>query len=162
MAMLRDVALLAVGLAVGSGAHSAASQTKWTWPDALDATIAAAASHRVLLEDAHVRVLVVSIPPGRKERVHTHQWPSVLEQERVGRQIAEEYVSDVSGRLVPRNPVTSPAISGFRALRLGPEGPHTVQNLENLCDSCDSRGDQTPNSLVGINTPSDVATETQS
>jgi hypothetical protein len=130
MAMLRDAALLVVGLAVGSAAQSAASQAEWTWPESLDATIAAAASHRVLLEDAHVRVLVVSIPPGQKEPIHTHRWPSVLVQERVGRRISEEYAPDVRGRLVPRNPVTSPAISGFRAVRLGAEGPHTVQNLE--------------------------------
>jgi hypothetical protein len=130
MAMLRDVALLAVGLAVGSGAQGLASQANWTWPDSLDATIAASASHRVLLEDSHVRVLVVTIPPGQKEPVHTHRWPSVLVQERVGRRVSEEYVTDVRGRLVPRNPVTSPAIAGFRAMRLGPEGPHAVQNLE--------------------------------
>jgi hypothetical protein len=130
MAMLRDVALLAFGLAIGSGAQSVGSQAKWNWPDSLDATIAASASHRVLLEDSHVRVLVVSIPPGQKEPVHTHRWPSVLVQERVGRQVSEEYAPDVRGRLLPRNPVTSPAIAGFRALRLGPEGPHAVQNLE--------------------------------
>jgi hypothetical protein len=130
MAMLRDAALLAVGLAVGSGANGLASQAKWTWPDSLDATIAASASHRVLLEDEYVRVLVVSIPPGRKEPVHTHRWPSVLVHERVGRRISEDYAPDVRGRLVPRNPVTSPAIAGFRASRLGPEGPHAVQNLE--------------------------------
>ncbi len=130
MPMLRDVALIAVGLAIGAGARTAASQTTWNWPDALDATISAAASHRVLLEDAHVRVLLESIPAGQKEAVHTHRWPSVLVQERVGRRVSEEYVPDVRGRLVPRNPVTSPAISGFRALRLAPEGPHAVQNLE--------------------------------
>ena len=130
MAMLRDAAFLVVGLAVGSGAQGAASQAAWTWPESLDATIAAPASHRVLLEDSHVRVLVVSIAPGQKEPVHTHRWPSVLVHERVGRRISEEYAPDVRGRLVPRNPVTSPAISGFRAARLGPEGPHAVQNLE--------------------------------
>jgi hypothetical protein len=130
MVMLRDVALLAVGLAIGSGAQGVASQAKWAWPDSLDATIAAPASHRVLLEDSHVRVLVVAIPPGHREPVHTHRWPSVLVQERVGRRVSEDYAPDVRGRLVPRNPVTSPAIAGFRALRLGPEGPHAVQNLE--------------------------------
>ena len=77
-----------------------------------------------------MRVLVVTIASGQKKPVHTHRWPSVLVQERVGRRTSEDYVPDVSGRLVPRNPVTSPAITGFRALRLGPEGPHAVQNLE--------------------------------
>lgn len=130
MTTLRDAALVALGLAVGASAQSLRAQTSWNWSDSLDATISAAASHRVLLEDSHVRVLVVTIPPGQKEAVHTHRWPSVLVQERVGRTIAEDYAPDVSGRLLPRNPVTSPAISGFRALRLGPEGPHAVQNLE--------------------------------
>lgn len=130
MTRLRDAALVAIGLAVGASAQSLGAQTSWNWPDALDATIAAAASHRVLLEDSHVRVLVVTIPPGQKEPVHTHRWPSVLVQERVGRTIAEDYAPDVTGRLLPRNPVASPAIAGFRARRLGPEGPHGVQNLE--------------------------------
>jgi hypothetical protein len=129
MAMLRDVALIAVGLAIGSGVQGLAS-SQWTWADSLDATVAASTSHRVLLEDSHVRVLVESIAAGQKEAVHTHRWPSVLVQERVGRRVSEEYAPDFRGRLVPRNPVTSPAISGFRALRLSPEGPHAVQNLE--------------------------------
>jgi hypothetical protein len=129
MAILRDATLLAVGLAVGASAHTFA-QASWTWSESLDAPIAASASHRVLLEDQYVRVLLESIPAGQKEAVHTHRWPSVLVQERVGRRVAEEYAPDVRGRLVPRNPVTSPAISGFRALRVGPEGPHAVQNLE--------------------------------
>jgi len=130
MAMLRDAALLAVGLAIGSGAQGFASQASWTWPESLDAAIAAPASHRVLLEDAQVRVLLVSVPPGQKEAVHTHRWPAVLVHERVGRRVTEEYAPDVRSRLVPRNPVTSPAITGFRAARVGPEGPHAMQNLE--------------------------------
>ena len=129
MAILRDATLLAVGLAVGAGAHAFA-QAPWKWSESLDAPIAASASHRVLLEDQYVRVLLESIPAGQKEAVHTHRWPSVVVQERVGRRVVEEYASDVRGRLVPRNPVTSPAISGYRALRVGPEGPHAMQNLE--------------------------------
>jgi hypothetical protein len=129
--MLRDVALVAVGLAFGSGAHILSAQSSsWPWPDSLDAVVAAPASHRVLLEDSHVRVLVVTIPPNQKEPVHTHRWPSVLVQERVGRRISEDFAPDAAGRLLAKNPITSPAISGIRAQRLGPEGPHAVQNLE--------------------------------
>lgn len=54
------------------------SITAWPWPDELDAVSAAPDSHRILLENAHVRVLEIVIPPGHREPMHTHRWPSVM------------------------------------------------------------------------------------
>jgi hypothetical protein len=51
----------------------------WTWPDSLDALIAAPDHHRLLLENDHVRVLEVRIKPGQIVPVHTHRWPSVVQ-----------------------------------------------------------------------------------
>lgn len=48
------------------------------WPDDLDAVVAAAANHTVLLENEHVRVLAVTIAPGEMENLHHHVWPSVI------------------------------------------------------------------------------------
>ena len=47
------------------------------WPASLDALIAAPDFHRLILENEHVRVLDVLIPPGRFVPVHTHCWPGV-------------------------------------------------------------------------------------
>lgn len=49
----------------------------WEWPDELDALVAAAAHHTLLLENARVRVLETRIPAGEKTGVHTHRWPNV-------------------------------------------------------------------------------------
>jgi hypothetical protein len=47
----------------------------WSWPDTMDATVAAPESHRVLYEDDRTRVLEVVIPPGVREPEHTHARP---------------------------------------------------------------------------------------
>ena len=47
------------------------------WPDELDALIASAEHHRLLLENDHARVLESIIPPGETTAIHTHPQPSV-------------------------------------------------------------------------------------
>ena len=47
-----------------------------TWDASLDALVAAPAQHRLLLENAHVRVLDTRIAPGERTPVHTHRWPA--------------------------------------------------------------------------------------
>ena len=54
------------------------SAEPWTWPDSLDALIAAADSHRRLFENDTVRVLETRISPGETTQLHTHRWPGVL------------------------------------------------------------------------------------
>ena len=39
----------------------------WTWPPSMDAVVAAPGSHRVLFENADVRVLEVTIAAGHRE-----------------------------------------------------------------------------------------------
>ena len=50
---------------------------EWPWPEMLDALVAAPAQHRLLLENARVRVLDTRIAPGERTPVHTHRWPAV-------------------------------------------------------------------------------------
>lgn len=50
--------------------------TGWPWPDELDAVVAAPHQHRLLFENAHVRVLDTRIGPGEQTPVHTHRWPA--------------------------------------------------------------------------------------
>ncbi|MBI3833283.1 MAG: hypothetical protein HY287_03020 [Planctomycetes bacterium] len=47
------------------------------WPAELDALVAAPKQHRLLLENAAVRVLDMQIATGECTPVHTHQWPAV-------------------------------------------------------------------------------------
>ena len=49
-----------------------------SWPEALDALVAAPDHHTLLFENAAVRVLDTRIPPGGQTPVHTHRWASVL------------------------------------------------------------------------------------
>jgi hypothetical protein len=55
-----------------------APKEKETWPDALDALVAASDHHTLLFENEQVRVLQTRIPPGETAPVHTHRWPCVL------------------------------------------------------------------------------------
>lgn len=48
-----------------------------SWPEELDAVIAAPAHHRLAMENETVRVLETCIMPGETVPLHTHQWHSV-------------------------------------------------------------------------------------
>lgn len=49
-----------------------------TWDPALDAVTAAPKHHKVLFENANLRVLEVTLEPNDEEPVHHHRWPSVF------------------------------------------------------------------------------------
>jgi quercetin dioxygenase-like cupin family protein len=49
-----------------------------SWPEELDAMIAAPDHHEVLLENERVRGLDSLLKPGDSTPVHTHRWPAVL------------------------------------------------------------------------------------
>ncbi|MFZ1139547.1 MAG: hypothetical protein WAN76_10235 [Candidatus Sulfotelmatobacter sp.] len=50
----------------------------WSWPDSLDALLAAPNHHTVLLENEKMRVVQTRIAPGQTVPLHTHRWPGVL------------------------------------------------------------------------------------
>ena len=52
------------------------TDTRWEWPDDLDALTAAPEHHHLLLENDHVRVIQTLVPVGEMTAVHTHRWPS--------------------------------------------------------------------------------------
>jgi hypothetical protein len=47
-----------------------------TWPQELDALVAAPGQHRLLFENDSVRVIDTRISPGEMVPVHTHCWPA--------------------------------------------------------------------------------------
>ncbi|MFN4039144.1 MAG: DUF4440 domain-containing protein [Erythrobacter sp.] len=95
-----------------------------TWPAELEATIAAPANHKVLLENSRVRVLEVTLGPGEVEPLHFHRWPSVLHIVQ-----ADEWIDrDGEGNVIfdsRKGPPLSLPITMWK----GPEAPHSPVNL---------------------------------
>ena len=95
-----------------------------TWPDHLDAVMAAPRNHVLLLENEAVRVLDITVAPGETVPLHTHRWPGILYwlswSDCIRRDAAGAVMMDSRETLHPtENTVSwSPAI-----------GPHTLQNI---------------------------------
>jgi hypothetical protein len=97
----------------------------WPWPDSLDALHAAPNYHRLLFENARVRVLEVRIPPGHFVPVHTHRWASVscvVSHSDFIRRDAEKNLLFDSRTAGP--PASTPV-----AQWLDPLPPHSVENI---------------------------------
>lgn len=97
----------------------------WPWPETMDAVVAAAASHRVLIDNDRVRVLEVVIEAGTREPEHTHQASSVMIVDQPAR---IRYYAD--GALTFETPVEPAPGAGPRVSWLEPEGPHSVENID--------------------------------
>lgn len=90
---------------------------------AFDAVLAAPQFHTVALENTHVRVLNVVVPPGTREPFHTHVWQSVF----LGITYPALFYYTPS-RIEAL--FTLPARSEIFALHLAPEGLHSLENRE--------------------------------
>jgi hypothetical protein len=92
-----------------------------------DAVAAAPGSHRVLMEDAKIRVLRVEVAPGATEPVHDHRWPSIMYFEQPQPITYIEYKL-VNGRPVETKRFDVPAPKATQTVRAEPEGLHAVMN----------------------------------
>ena len=54
------------------------SSDPMTWDPGLDAVAAAPKHHKVIFENAKLRVLEVTLEPQDEEPLHHHRWPSVF------------------------------------------------------------------------------------
>lgn len=97
----------------------------WSWPEAMDALLAAPASHRVLLDNDRVRVLAVIIEPGTREPEHTHRAASVMIVDEPAR--IRYYAGNTLRLVSPARPGTP---AGVRVRWMEPEGPHSVENID--------------------------------
>lgn len=97
----------------------------WPWPDTMDALLAAPDSHRVLLENARVRVLEVVIEPHTREPEHTHQAASVMLVDEPSR--IRYYAGDTLQFESPEHTARPP---GIQVSWMEPEGPHSVENID--------------------------------
>jgi hypothetical protein len=102
------------------------------FPDGYDAVQAAPDSHKVVFENALVRVLEVTVPPsGQTEPMHHHHWPSFfLEWDTGGRSPHIRYHQP--GGLVRDSPSTEePIHAGHWTVRwMKPEPMHAIESVE--------------------------------
>jgi quercetin dioxygenase-like cupin family protein len=96
-----------------------------TWPDALDATVAAPQNHKVVLENERVRVLEVTVQPGEREPVHGHKWPSVMYV------MAEDLIRDYDseGKLLYDSSTDKARMTTPYTIWMPPQAPHSVENM---------------------------------
>jgi hypothetical protein len=112
-----------------------AAQEPQSWPDELDAVRAAPRSHKVLFENAVVRVLEVRVPPGTKEPFHQHRLPSIFIERDAGGPIRSSRYFNQDGKMTrdtPRtvNPVKHPP--EWRIQWMKPELLHAIENTETI------------------------------
>ena len=96
------------------------------WADSLDAVAAAPGNHKVLVENARVRVLDVTVAPGEREPLHAHCRPSVMYLMYEGRY--RDY--DAQGKVAAEVLTAAPDSTFPITLWLEPQAPHAVQNLD--------------------------------
>jgi hypothetical protein len=89
---------------------------RWPWPAALEGTVAAPRSHRVLLKTPAVRVLEIVFEPGEREPEHVHRCPSAMIVDEPARIRYYE-----SGALTFESPPTVDR-APVRAIWMDPEG----------------------------------------
>jgi len=104
-----------------------------SWPKSLDAVHAAPNSHRVLFENARVRVLEVRVPPGTKEPFHVHPWPSIFIYLDSGGSMGAQRYYNKDGKIthdhprIERPPINPPE---WRIHWMEPEPLHAIENME--------------------------------
>ena len=96
----------------------------WSWPDRLDALVAAPANHFLIFENDRVRVLQTRIPPGQTVPLHTHRWPAVLYLESWSDFVRRDEQGNV---LLDSRSAGRPKVPGVLWLEALP--PHTVENV---------------------------------
>lgn len=103
------------------------------FPDGYDAVLAAPDSHKVIFENALVRVLEVTVPPdGQTEPMHHHRWPSFfLDWDTGGKSPHIRYHQP--GGIVRDSPGSEqPVHPGHWSVHwLKPEPMHAIESVEN-------------------------------
>jgi mannose-6-phosphate isomerase-like protein (cupin superfamily) len=95
-----------------------------SWPDSLDAVVAAPQNHKIVLENERVRVLEVTVRPGEREPVHAHRLSSVMyvmEEDNI-----RDYDSD--GKLLYDSRTDKAAVKAPYTVWMDPQAPHSVEN----------------------------------
>lgn len=108
------------------------AQGKTGFPDGFDALQAAPNSHKVIFENALVRVLEVTVPPpGTTEPMHHHRWPSFfLGWDSGGRTPHVRYLRP-DGTVRDEPSVTEPVRPGKWSIGwMKPEPMHAIETVD--------------------------------
>jgi hypothetical protein len=127
--------LIVIGARVAMGLTQDASN----FPEGYDAVTAAPASHKVIFENALVRVLEVTMPaPGKTEAMHHHHWPGFfLDWDTGGKSPHIRYHQP--GNVVRDVPSTdSPPRPGHWVVHwMKPEPMHAIETVEDYASPND-------------------------
>jgi hypothetical protein len=137
-AMVAGVAA-AVLVLIGARQVLGLTQDAAAFPKGYDAVTAAPLSHRVIFENALVRVLEVTMPPpGKTEPMHHHHWPSFfLDWDTGGKSPHIRYHQP--GNVVRDIPSSdSPAHAGHWSVHwMKPESMHAIETVQNYYSRTD-------------------------
>lgn len=107
----------------------------WAWPDSLDAVSAAPSSHKIVYEDAQMRILEVLLPPHSTEPIHTHEHKSLMWFAQASPMTYYVYDRAQNGDFEIRDSIQIPQLppealnnAGKAGDFMEPEGPHAVKN----------------------------------
>ena len=127
----RRFALLAGMSSLIGASLRLSAQSKPGFPEGFDAVEAAPESHKVLFDNAFVRVLEVLVPPGVKEPMHHHRWRSIFLNWDVGGRTAHQRIYHLDGSVHDIPSQERPLAPGvWRVKWMEPEPMHSVENLE--------------------------------
>lgn len=107
-------------------------QDKTGFPDGFDAVQAAPNSHKVIFENAFVRVLQVTIPPpSTTEPMHHHRWPSFFLSWDTGGGSPHIRYHRADGSVRDTPSTDAPAHAGFWDVEwMNPEPMHSIEVVD--------------------------------
>ena len=101
------------------------------FPNGFDAVQVAPNSHRVMFENPFVRVLEVKVPPGTKEPMHHHRWPSIFLTWSTGGRIGHQRYYRADGTVHDQPSHETPITDGAWQVKwMEPEPMHSIENAE--------------------------------
>lgn len=106
--------------------------TDAAFPSGYDAVQAAPASHKVVFENAFVRVLQVTLPPkGGTEPMHHHRWPSLFLGYDTGGTTPHIRYHRADGKVVDQPSQTEPVHAGvWSGNWMKPEPMHAIEVVD--------------------------------
>jgi len=127
------VALAVMACSLFAWHFYAYGQNKADFPEGYDAPQAAPNSHKVIFENALVRVLEVTVPPaGTTEPMHHHRWPSFFLSWDTGGTTPHVRYHRGDGSVTDQPSRTEPEHPGvWRIQWMKPEPMHAIETVEN-------------------------------
>lgn len=129
--LLLSACVILVGL-VGVRELLARGQNKSDFPDGYDAVVAAPKSHKIVFENAFVRVLEVTVPPaGMTEPMHHHRWPGFFLSWDTGGATPHVRYHRGNGTVVDEPSRVTPAHPGTWSVEwMKPEPMHAIEVVD--------------------------------